>query len=158
MAFKSIKVDEAVAAEFKKLALDNQISMTAMLNRLLANKVNNEALDTIAIKISAIDSRLDMMGTYINKRFTAIDKSLSKVSRNMPAEVAPQADTKVPEEMKGLKPDELPKCCQSIFADGEPSCEHWVVMWVNEFGQKKLGWKNTLTGRTANDEAYHKYV
>ena len=137
---KQVKLtDEA----YEVLAAAEGNSFSERVLNLARNNTNNTST-------TDINDRLTKMAQYLEKRFNELEE---KVSGGVVWETP-----EPPEEMKGLKPDELPACCQSIFADGEPSCEHWKNTFVTEFGERKLGWKNILTGRTANDEAYHKYV
>lgn len=53
--------------------------------------------------------------------------------------------------IRDLGPDELPECCQSIYADPKSHCEHWE-------DRRPVGYWNKLTHKWANDPDYIQYV
>lgn len=60
----------------------------------------------------------------------------------------------------GLRPGELPECCQLIYQDPEdptPQCAHWEKAWVNYYGRKVLHYRNKLTGLSYFDY-FNKYM
>lgn len=48
-----------------------------------------------------------------------------------------------------LEPGELPECCQELYSGKK--CRHWKKTYVNYYGRKVLGYKNTLTGGSNYD-------
>lgn len=58
-----------------------------------------------------------------------------------------------PEDKKlfeSLEPGELPECCQEYYMSGE-KCRHWKKEYVNYYGRRVIGYRNTLTGGTNYD-------
>lgn len=49
-----------------------------------------------------------------------------------------------------LEPGELPECCQEYYISGE-KCRHWHKEYVNYYGKRVIGYRNTLTGGTNYD-------
>lgn len=49
-----------------------------------------------------------------------------------------------------LEPGELPECCQEYYTNGT-KCRHWNKEYVNYFGKRVIGYRNTLTGGTNYD-------
>ena len=49
-----------------------------------------------------------------------------------------------------LEPGELPECCQEYYTSGE-KCRHWHKEYVNYYGKRVIGYRNTLTGGTNYD-------
>lgn len=49
-----------------------------------------------------------------------------------------------------LEPGELPECCQEYFTNGT-KCRHWNKEYVNYYGKRVIGYRNTLTGGTNYD-------
>lgn len=49
-----------------------------------------------------------------------------------------------------LEPGELPECCQEYYTSGT-KCRHWRKEYVNYYGKRVIGYRNTLTGGTNYD-------
>lgn len=49
-----------------------------------------------------------------------------------------------------LEPGELPECCQEYYTNGT-KCRHWHKEYVNYYGKRVIGYRNTLTGGTNYD-------
>ena len=49
-----------------------------------------------------------------------------------------------------LEPGELPECCQEYYTNGK-KCRHWKKEYVNYYGKRVIGYRNTLTGGTNYD-------
>ena len=49
-----------------------------------------------------------------------------------------------------LEPGELPECCQEYYTNGK-KCRHWHKEYVNYYGKRVIGYRNTLTGGTNYD-------
>lgn len=49
-----------------------------------------------------------------------------------------------------LEPGELPECCQEYYTSGT-KCRHWHKEYVNYYGKRVIGYRNTLTGGTNYD-------
>lgn len=49
-----------------------------------------------------------------------------------------------------LEPGELPECCQEYYTSGT-KCRHWNKEYVNYYGKRVIGYRNTLTGGTNYD-------
>lgn len=49
-----------------------------------------------------------------------------------------------------LEPGELPECCQEYYTNGT-KCRHWNKEYVNYYGKRVIGYRNTLTGGTNYD-------
>ena len=49
-----------------------------------------------------------------------------------------------------LEPGELPECCQEYYNSGT-KCRHWHKEYVNYYGKRVIGYRNTLTGGTNYD-------
>lgn len=49
-----------------------------------------------------------------------------------------------------LEPGELPECCQEYYTSGN-KCRHWNKEYVNYYGKRVIGYRNTLTGGTNYD-------
>ena len=135
--------------------MSKQVKLTDEAYEVLAAAEGNsfsERVINLARNTSTTDinDRLTKMAQYLEKRFNELEE---KVGGGVVWEDC-KGKASVPKELEGLEVDELPPCCQEIFADQKPHCEHWERAMKN--GQ--LSYRNTLTGYFSNDQMYHKYV
>lgn len=106
------------------------------------------------LKLRATQEGLSM-GETIDKLLGAeiTEKKQDEAVEQLDNENEHPEDSLSPEDQElfeRLEPGELPECCQEYYTSGT-KCRHWNKEYVNYYGKRVIGYRNTLTGGTNYD-------
>ena len=139
---KQIKVSDEVHQRLMGAKSDTE-TVSDLIARLLDD---GERLAATTVPID------DAVARILDGRPAPIDEADALLERLDNENEHPE-DSLSPEDrelFERLEPGELPECCQEYYTSGT-KCRHWHKEYVNYYGKRVIGYRNTLTGGTNYD-------
>lgn len=123
--YVKINVKETVRARLKELASLNGMTLADYIESI--SKPTPDTAPSAPTTVDLVD-KLDYEAEHPESSLSPEDREL----------------------FEQLEPGELPPCCQEYYISGE-KCRHWHKEYVNYYGKRVIGYRNTLTGGTNYD-------
>ena len=113
--------------------------------RLMGAKSDTETVSDLIARLLDDSGRLAATTAPIDEADTLLEQ-LDYQNEHPESTLSPEDQ----ELFERLEPGELPECCQEYYTSGT-KCRHWHKEYVNYYGKRVIGYRNTLTGGTNYD-------
>lgn len=112
---------------------------------LMGARMEGETAADVIARLLEYNKRLSATTVQVDEADALLDK-LDYQNEHPESTLSPEDQ----ELFERLEPGELPECCQEYYTNGT-KCRHWHKEYVNYYGKRVIGYRNTLTGGTNYD-------